>query len=115
MYSHGQLYYLICTGDTKAIEQRHKDLCSDGGHDGVGEGKEPECCTISVGLRRSANDRDPRHETGSEGHGNWHCCHLTATQQELGTAVILTASESLKEPNASSPQDHPGKHHIVPD
>lgn len=106
--------HLIGAGDLQSVEERDKDLSSDGRHDGIGEAEEPEGSSVPVGLSRCANDSDARHEAGSERHGNWHSCHLPSSQQEFGAADVLAASDGLEKADASCPDNCASEHHIVP-
>lgn len=106
--------YLICAGDPQTIKQWDKHFCTERGHDGIREGKQPESCPIAVGLSWCANDGDARHEAGSERHGHGHGGHLPSSQQELLAAGVLAAAEGLEESHPGSGHNNAGKHHIVP-
>lgn len=106
--------YLIGTGDGQPVEEWHKNLSGDGGHDGVWEAEEPELGSKPVSLSWCADDRDAWHEAGCEWHGNWHGCHLPPTQQEFGPAGLFAATEGLKEAESCCQQNDPYKNHIIP-
>jgi len=106
--------HLVGAGDPQSVEKRHKDLGGDDRHDGVREAEEPEGNPEPVSLGRRADDRDARHEAGSERHGDRHGRHLPSAQQELGAARLLAAPDGLEKADARCPQDGSGKHHIIP-
>lgn len=106
--------HLIGAGDPQSVEERHKDLSSDNGHDGVGEAEEPEGRPVPEGLGGRADDRDSGHEAGGERHGDRHGRHLPPTQQELVAAGLLAASDGLEEADTGCPQNGHSEHHIVP-
>lgn len=89
--------YLVRAGDGQSVEEWNENLSGYGGHDGVGEPKEPKLGPEAVSLRRRADDGDARHEAGREGHGDGHGRHLPPPQQELSPAGVLAVAEGLEE------------------